>query len=71
MNSEKTLVIDADAHVIENDHTWDFLEPSEAKYRPKVVSDPNNSLFQYWEVDGRRGPPALTVEAPAAPAEVT
>ena len=69
MNSEKTLVIDADAHVIENDHTWDFLEPSEAKYRPKVVSDPNNPLFQYWEVDGRRGPPALTVEGGDDPKE--
>lgn len=62
MANETNLVIDSDAHVIENEHTWDFLEPSEAKYRPRVVNDPDNTGFQYWEVDGRRGPPALSVE---------
>ena len=69
MGHENNLVIDADAHVIENDHTWDFLEPSEAKYRPKVVSDPDNPDLQYWEVDGRRGPPALSVEGGDDPEE--
>ena len=62
MDQAKILVIDADAHVIENDHTWDFLEPSEARYRPRTVSDPDESEFRYWQVDGRRGPPALSVE---------
>ena len=27
-------VIDADAHVIENEHTWDFIPASEQRYRP-------------------------------------
>ena len=49
MANETNLVIDSDAHVIENEHTWDFLEPSEAKYRPRVVNDPDNTGFQYWE----------------------
>lgn len=62
MDQATLTVIDADAHVIENDHTWDFLEPAEAKYRPRMVTDPDNPDMQYWEVDGRRGPPALSVE---------
>ncbi len=62
MDQAKISVIDADAHVIENDHTWDFLEPSESKYRPVKVDDPDNPDLQYWQIDGRRGPPALSVE---------
>ena len=62
MDQANFLVIDADAHVIENDHTWDFLEPSEAKYRPTIVSDPGKPGVYFWEVDGHRGPPALEVE---------
>lgn len=69
MDQANNLIIDADAHVIENDHTWDFLEPSEAKYRPTQVSDPGNADFKYWQVDGRRGPPALSVEAGDDPDE--
>jgi hypothetical protein len=28
----KADVIDADAHVVENERVWDYLEPSEEKY---------------------------------------
>jgi predicted TIM-barrel fold metal-dependent hydrolase len=63
MNQATFTVIDSDAHVIENNHTWDFLEPSEAKYRPKKLDDPDVPDAHYWEVNGLRGPPALTVEA--------
>ncbi len=62
MDRAKISVIDADAHVIENDHTWDFLEPSESKYRPMKVGDPDNPDLHYWEVNGQRGPPVLSVE---------
>ena len=35
MNSQnKNPVIDADAHVVECAHTWDFMDKSEEKYRP-------------------------------------
>ncbi len=27
-------IIDADAHVVESAHTWDYMEPSEKQYRP-------------------------------------
>lgn len=58
----KTQVIDADAHVIETELTWDFLDPGDQKYRP-VLAVPNASsgsngarrAFQreYWVVDGQ------------------
>ena len=31
-----TTTIDSDAHVVETDHTWDFMDPSEEKYRPQL-----------------------------------
>ncbi len=47
------MVIDADAHVVEADHTWDFLEPSEAKYRPVLAPSPIEPERQAWLVDGK------------------
>ncbi len=58
-------VIDADAHVIENEDTWDYLEPAEQKYRPKQIPDPANPDLKRWQVNGVTGPHVLaTVEAP-------
>ena len=35
----KTMaVIDADTHVIETEHTWDYMDPSEQQFRPLVVT---------------------------------
>ncbi len=34
--------IDADAHVVESEHTWDYMDPSERRYRPVLVS-PNGA----------------------------
>ena len=33
-------IIDADAHVIETEHTWDYLEPSEKKVSPTTLLHP-------------------------------
>ena len=30
-------VIDADAHVIENESTWDYMLESERQFKPKIV----------------------------------
>lgn len=53
-------IIDADAHVIETERTWDFLEPSEEKFRPKLYSSPSDPTIEYWviadRVSGRRFP---------------
>jgi predicted TIM-barrel fold metal-dependent hydrolase len=48
------LTIDADAHVIENESTWDFMLESERAFKPKIVGSGNpNDPFDYWLVDGR------------------
>ena len=58
-------VIDSDAHVIENNLTWDHLEPAEEKFRPKLVTDPANPDIKRWDVNGEIGPRDIgTVEAP-------
>src|SRR5579883_630266 len=49
----RNAVIDADTHVIECEHTWDFLDGSDKQYRPQAVSDgPNGAKF--WDFSGRR-----------------
>ena len=47
-------VIDADAHVIENESTWDYMLESERQFKPKVVDATSaKDHFDYWLVDGR------------------
>ena len=42
-----TNVIDADAHVVETERVWDYLERSEEKYRPTLVTSPQNSQGRF------------------------
>jgi predicted TIM-barrel fold metal-dependent hydrolase len=49
----KLPIIDADAHVIETERTWDYLEPSEQKFRPLLYACPDQPGQQYWVVDGK------------------
>ena len=44
--------IDADAHVIETEHTWDYMDSPDAKFRPVLVSA-QDGVRQYWLIDGR------------------
>ena len=46
-------VIDADAHVIETEHTWDYLEPSERKFRPRLFSSADEPGREYWVIDDK------------------
>jgi predicted TIM-barrel fold metal-dependent hydrolase len=46
-------IIDADAHVIETEHTWDYLDLSERKFRPKLYSTPEDPTRQYWVIDDK------------------
>ena len=48
-------VIDADAHVVEANHTWDYLEPSQAKYRPVLADHPSDPTRSAWLIDGQPG----------------
>ena len=42
--------IDADAHVIESERTWDYVENT--KFRPQLAT-PNGGGAQYWMIDGK------------------
>jgi uncharacterized protein len=42
--------IDADAHVIESERTWDYIDAEEL--RPSQIS-PSGGKRQYWLIDGR------------------
>jgi predicted TIM-barrel fold metal-dependent hydrolase len=58
-------VIDADTHVIETEHTWDYLDPSEQQFRPIVVTPKGESGREYWYIDGKiRGLARQAVTAP-------
>src|SRR5258705_6442883 len=58
-------VIDADTHVIETDHTWSYLEPSEHRFRRFVISPRGEGGREYWYIDGKiRGLARQAVTAP-------
>ena len=58
-------VIDADTHVIETEHTWDYMEPSEQQFRPIVVTPKGGGGREYWYIDGQiRGLARQAVTAP-------
>jgi hypothetical protein len=48
-------IIDADCHVIETDRTWEYLEESEAKYKPVTVvpSAAKSAGAGFWMVEGK------------------
>lgn len=48
----KSEVIDADAHVVETERVWDYLESSEVRYRPRLITSPENLQKQFWLLDG-------------------
>ncbi|HEY7217799.1 MAG TPA: amidohydrolase family protein [Candidatus Binatia bacterium] len=48
----KADVIDADAHVVETEQSWNYLEAAEQKYRPTLAPSPNHPNRQNWFLDG-------------------
>jgi len=54
-SQNKNPVIDADAHVVECAHTWDFMDKSEEKYRPIPLEAREEAGVrqQFWLVDGK------------------
>jgi len=50
-------IIDADAHVIENESAWDYMLESEHQFRPRIVGATNGDpAVDYWFIDGRLMP---------------
>ena len=45
--------IDSDAHVVESERTWDFMDPADQKYRPLIVKPQGEQGGQYWYIDGK------------------
>jgi len=45
--------IDSDAHVVESEHTWDFMDAADQKYRPVIVRPRGDSSAEYWFIDGK------------------
>ena len=45
-------VIDADAHVVETERVWDYLEGGDKKFRPSLMPAPDNPKRQVWMLDG-------------------
>ncbi len=57
------MIIDADAHVVETEQTWNYLDGADKKYRPQLFSSADNSAMQYWFCEGKAigfRPPTLT-----------
>lgn len=50
--------IDADAHVLETEQTWDYMSRAEAEFRPRVVTPPGSGpgAEEHWLIDGRIQP---------------
>ena len=46
-------VIDSDAHVVETEHTWDYMDPSDSQYRPSLVSASGEPGRERWMIDGK------------------
>ena len=46
-------VIDSDAHVVETERTWEFMEDYEASFKPQVVVPKAGGDQEYWMVEGR------------------
>jgi predicted TIM-barrel fold metal-dependent hydrolase len=47
------LTIDADAHVLETEHTWDYLEGDDKKHRPQLVAPRDDPRAERWIIDGK------------------
>jgi hypothetical protein len=49
------LTIDADAHVVESERTWDYLEGSDKGTRPVpiTVDMPQDKRKNFWIIGGR------------------
>src|ERR1051325_3718547 len=48
-------VIDADAHVVETERTWDFMDPKDAKHRPLLLKPSDEGAKRaFWQVDGKQ-----------------
>jgi uncharacterized protein len=53
IGGEPVLAIDSDAHVIESEKTWSYMEPAEQHFRPTLVGAANDPVRQYWVIQDK------------------
>jgi len=46
-------VIDADAHVVETERTWEYMDEAEHPFKPEVVVPKAGGDREYWLIEGR------------------
>ncbi len=48
-------VVDADAYVVESARSWDYMDPSERKYRPVSLETREEAgiKLHYWLIDAK------------------
>jgi len=46
-------IIDADAHVVETEDSWNYLEGSEKKFKPQLFQSDENPNTKLWVLDGK------------------
>ena len=45
--------IDSDAHVVESERTWDYIDKADQKYRPLIVKPRGEGGGEYWYINGK------------------
>ena len=45
--------IDSDAHVVETEHTWDYMDTADQHCRPRIVRPAGESGREFWLIDGK------------------
>src|SRR5947209_17977624 len=55
----RIMIVDADAHVIETDATWEFITEEDLAAAPVAASgrDAKGQEHSYWTIDGKARPP--------------
>jgi len=46
-------VIDADAHLVETEDSWNYLEGSDKKFKPQLFQSDENPSTKLWILDGK------------------
>ena len=47
------MIVDADAHVVETEQTWSYLDGSDKKFRPQLFQSDENPNTKLWFLDGK------------------
>jgi len=47
----KLRAVDADAHVLESERTWEYLDADDQKYRPQTFASDDDPNRRAWVID--------------------